>query len=239
MPDFIKVGNFTIDRDRRLGGGLSGQVFLGQDQDGHPVAAKEIYVGDEDPEWKARVEGEAEAHRRLPAHPNLVRFIHSQRKGPYMWIFCQYHPCGDLDSYCSQHSLTEAQKVDIMVQMTRGLQHLHSQQPPIAHRDIKPENLLVEEEEGKAVVKLCDLGLAKKTEKQAGVTKMLKTRCGSNNYMAPELHKLDKDNQVKYTRKVDIFSCGILFHSLMDTPPNSRINTFRGMTVFSFKYDSR
>ena len=228
MPDIIKVGRFIVDRDQRLGGGTYGEVFLGEDKDGHPVAAKKIHVGDEDPEWKARVEGEAEAHRRLPAHPNLVRFIHSQRKGPYMWIFCQYHPCGDLDSYCSQHSLTEAQKVDIMVQMTCGLQHLHSQDPPVVHRDIKPGNLLVEEVDGRVVVKLCDLGLAKMTEKPSKVTKPLVTRCGTEPFMAPELHEVKQGDEVKYTKKVDIFSSGIFFHSLMDTPPKSKIKTFSG-----------
>ena len=228
MPDIIKVGRFTIDRDQFIGGGSFGRVFLGEDKTGQMVAAKEILVGDQDPEWKARVEGEAQAHRRLIPHPNLIRYIHSQRKGPYMWIFFQYYPFGDLDSYCSRKTLTEAQKVDIMVQMTRGLQHLYNQQPPIAHRDIKPGNLLVEEEGSKITIRLCDLGLAKMTEKPSKITKTLDTRCGTLDFMAPELHDVDEDDQVNYTKKVDIFSSGIFFHSLMDTPGKSRIQTFKG-----------
>jgi serine/threonine protein kinase len=35
---------------------------------------------------------------------------------------------------------------------------MHSQTPPIIHRDIKPENVLIQEEKGKEVLKLCDFG---------------------------------------------------------------------------------
>lgn len=50
--------------------------------------------------------------------------------------------------------LDETQIIFMMNHICLGLQHMHSQSPPIAHRDIKVENILLHEQE----FKLCDFG---------------------------------------------------------------------------------
>ena len=80
----------------------------------------------------------------------------------------------------------------------------------IAHRDIKPENFFLDKE---CNVKLADFGLSKKTVSKDGQQKLLKTRCGSASYMAPELLKSEDE---KYDgKKADIFSLGVVLYLML------------------------
>ena len=168
-----QIGRFRVDRNKRLGGdkGSYGTVFLGKDDKGRTIAAKEIYVGDDDPEYSQRVADEVDYHKKIPPHPNVIKFIDSITKESYVWIITEYCESGDLEDFFVKRGLSDAEKIDIMIQTATGLQHLHHQKPPVAHRDIKPGNLLLAIVDGKLCAKLCDLGVAKFVEKYEGVTK--------------------------------------------------------------------
>ncbi|CAN0549989.1 unnamed protein product, partial [Ectocarpus sp. 8 AP-2014] len=65
--------------------------------------------------------------------------------------------------------------------MTKAIMYCH--QNGIVHRDLKPENLLYSDfDEGTAVLKLADFGLAKLCTENT----MLNTACGTPGYVAPE-----------------------------------------------------
>jgi serine/threonine protein kinase len=64
-----------------------------------------------------------------------------------------------------------------------GIDYLH--QRGIAHRDIKLENIFLTET---AEVKIADFGLNKIFEGEDA--EVLKTKCGTPNYMAPEMLNL-------------------------------------------------
>ena len=50
-PAYIVVGHFRIDKNDKLGHGSYGNVYRAVDCDNdQPVAAKEIYLGDDDEE---------------------------------------------------------------------------------------------------------------------------------------------------------------------------------------------
>merc|ERR1719410_790671 len=53
----------------------------------------------------------------------------------------------------------------------------------IAHRDLKPENLLLVSRDDDVQVKIADFGFAKRVTSKTCLT----TRCGSPNYVAPEI----------------------------------------------------
>lgn len=98
------------------------------------------------------------------------------------------------------------QMIDIMLQCTSALVHMHFLKEPIVHRDIKPGNVLFTRQGGKDVAKLADFGLAKVMQ---DVSK-LNTVAGTVLYMAPELLL-----EEPYDHTVDIFSLGLLFLSLV------------------------
>ena len=63
-----------------------------------------------------------------------------------------------------------------------GLDYCHSNS--VAHRDLKPENLLLD---SNYVLKIADFGFAAPVEGRDG-SGYLKTKLGTMNYMAPEIH---------------------------------------------------
>ena len=64
--------------------------------------------------------------------------------------------------------------------MIEGLAYCHEK--GVAHRDIKLENIFLS---GETEVKIADFGLMKIFEGSGA--EVLKTKCGTSNYMAPEI----------------------------------------------------
>eukprot|EP00934_Nitzschia_sp_Nitz4_P008796 Nitzschia sp. Nitz4//scaffold29_size155292//106718//109484//NITZ4_002675-RA/size155292-augustus-gene-0.211-mRNA-1//1//CDS//3329546499//8786//frame0 len=80
----------------------------------------------------------------------------------------------------------------------------------VAHRDIKPANILVcQKEEERVHVKVCDYGMAT----FVGVDSMLRGRCGTPGYVAPEV--LNAGAGAGYGNKVDLFSAGVTLYVLL------------------------
>eukprot|EP00456_Euglypha_rotunda_P063003 TRINITY_DN53181_c0_g2_i1.p2 TRINITY_DN53181_c0_g2~~TRINITY_DN53181_c0_g2_i1.p2 ORF type:complete len:133 (-),score=20.01 TRINITY_DN53181_c0_g2_i1:11-409(-) len=71
-------------------------------------------------------------------------------------------------------------------QLIDGLEHCHGQ--GVCHRDLKPENLLLDD---KGDLKISDFGLAAALYGPGGEEQILRTTCGTPNYVAPEV-LLDK-----------------------------------------------
>ena len=91
---------------------------------------------------------------------------------------------------------------------TRGLDYLHSMDPPVIHRDIKSENILLTQQ---YEAKIADLGEA--TALDDGQRKM--TMVGTQGYTAPEVLRGEH-----YGTPADVFSLGIvLCECLSRSPP--------------------
>ena len=95
-------------------------------------------------------------------------------------------------------------------QILRGLDYLHSHEPPIVHRDLKCDNIFVNQNQGE--VKIGDLGLAAALENQR-----TKSVIGTPEFMAPELY--DED----YDERVDIYSFGMCIIELCARVPVQRV----------------
>jgi len=91
----------------------------------------------------------------------------------------------------------------------------HAHQKGIIHRDIKPSNVLVSNQEGKAILKVIDFGVAKAISRHL-TEKTLFTEqgqlVGTPEYMSPEQAELT--NQDIDTR-TDIYSLGVLLYELL------------------------
>ncbi len=90
----------------------------------------------------------------------------------------------------------------------------------VSHRDLKPENILLcSNETNHTLVKISDFGLSKFFDSTA----VMKTFCGTPNYLAPEV--LLSKGEGAYTNKIDNWSLGvILYICLVGYPPFSDEN---------------
>ena len=137
-------------------------------------------------------------------HPNIVQFlgVHHTKEDTFLVMECMYM---DLD-----HCLMECPniplsfKASILQDVSYGLLHLYSLNPPIIHRDLSASNVLLTES---MRAKIADLGVSKMFDlKQLQKFAMQTKAPGTPAYMPPEALKPEPS----YDLKLDIFSFGVL-----------------------------
>jgi|GEM_PF-2003665 serine/threonine-protein kinase len=140
-------------------------------------------------------------------HPNLTKVY---EVGNYRGIFyfsMEFIDGETLIEYLKRRGkLTPLESLEIIKQVAQGLKHAHEHR--IIHRDIKPENIMVARD---GLVKLTDMGLAKKigaVEQDITVTgQVVGTPC----YMAPE----QITNPKEVDHRVDIYGLGATLYHLV------------------------
>lgn len=169
---------------RTLGRGSFSQVKLAIEKEtGDQVAIKIIDMADV--EGSCRLQKtllrEIQILQRLD-HPNVVRFRQVTLIGMSdICLIMDYVPgCELFDWVASRRRLTEAEAKPILRQILNAVVYLHAN--GVGHRDLKLENVLIVPEPSLRVV-LIDFGLAKMIAE--GQKTM--TRCGSEEYAAPEV----------------------------------------------------
>lgn len=118
-----------------------------------------------------------------------------------------------ITDYCDQQQLPPGARLELFLKVCHAVQHAH--QKGVIHRDLKPSNILVTEQDGEAVPKIIDFGVAKAIG-QPLTDKTLFTRLeqmiGTPSYMSPEqagLGSLDVDT------RTDIYALGVLLYELL------------------------
>lgn len=107
-----------------------------------------------------------------------------------------------LEKIIEKKKFTEIEAKRLFTQIISTLDYLHSK--GIAHRDIKPENILLN---NLGQIKFIDFGLSAIVVQN----NLFSTRCGTTNYVAPELVNGDPyDGQ-----KVDIWSLGVVLYVML------------------------
>lgn len=102
-----------------------------------------------------------------------------------------------------------------MKNMLGALDFMH--QNGIVHRDLKPENLILVSKDNDYDLRIADFGLASFVKKD----ELLKLRCGSPGYVAPEILE-----DIGYNESSDIFSAGVILYVLLTGRP-----VFRGFNL--------
>ncbi len=143
-------------------------------------------------------------------HPNIVQVIDKGITSESQPYFVMEKIKGiDLSVMLSEGVLPFGKKLDIAIQLCKGLAYAHKN--GVIHRDIKPSNVIIDQH---ANVKILDFGiaLAESDQNIQAQTSVL----GTQGYVAPE----QEENYSQATFVSDIYSVGILFYDLFGTKPS-------------------
>ncbi len=204
---------------RRLGAGGMGEVFLAeQDEPLHrTVALKLIRPGLGGAQGIARFAAERQA-LALMSHPNIARvFDAGESRSGRPWVAMELIDGPILTDYCDATALPPQRRLELFAAVCRGVQHAH--QKGIIHRDLKPSNVLVALEDGAAVPKIIDFGVAKAVTEIAPEEPLLTEQgqwLGTPGYMSPE--QAGGSGGEVDTRS-DVYSLGALLYELLTGVP--------------------
>ncbi|CAF3796861.1 unnamed protein product [Adineta steineri] len=149
-------------------------------------------------------------------HPCIIRVYDVYDTPNAVYIVLELVEGGELfDRVVANGQFDEITSKFLFRQICIGVQYLHDRS--ITHRDLKPENVLLTlPDTNETLVKITDFGLSRFINE----TTLMKTFCGTPNYLAPEV--LSTRGESSYTNKVDVWSLGvILYICLVGYPPFS------------------
>jgi serine/threonine protein kinase/tetratricopeptide (TPR) repeat protein len=217
----------------RVGEGGFGSVFLAEQMEPvrRRVALKIVKLGMDTRAVVARFEQERDA-LALMDHPNIARVFDAgvtPTGRPYFVMeFVEGEP---ITNYCDHRKLGIDARIELFRQVCDAVQHSHIK--GIVHRDIKPGNVLVRAQEGRAVAKVIDFGIAKAIDRTmsmggappgagapgdapagtaAGDRHLF---LGTPDYMSPEQASGSRDIDTR----TDVYSLGVLLYELLAGAP--------------------
>eukprot|EP00002_Diphylleia_rotans_P015923 TRINITY_DN3085_c0_g1_i2.p1 TRINITY_DN3085_c0_g1~~TRINITY_DN3085_c0_g1_i2.p1 ORF type:complete len:1462 (-),score=243.35 TRINITY_DN3085_c0_g1_i2:187-4572(-) len=194
---YVKVGYNELVFKDELGVGSFGQVFRGEWR-GTEVAIKRLTLKNQSKQLMQEFDKEIAIMVDL-RHPNIVLYMGACSQPPYFCIISELMSRGSLFDvlHNSDIHLDDRTKLSFLLDAAKGMQYLHSSNPPILHRDLKSPNLLLNE---RGHLKISDFGLTGKAEEGES-----KEAVGSLLWMAPEVIRGEG-----YGAKADVYSYGII-----------------------------
>jgi eukaryotic-like serine/threonine-protein kinase len=208
-----RIGRYRLLEE--IGQGGCGVVYMAEQEKPvrRRVALKVIKLGMDTKQVVARFEAERQA-LALMDHPNIAKVLDAGTTDTGRPYFVMELVGGiRITEFCDQNALTTRQRLDLFIQVCKALQHAH--QKGVIHRDIKPSNILVALQDGVAVPKVIDFGIAKATQGRLTDQTLFtafEQFLGTPAYMSPEqaqLGGLDVDT------RSDIYSLGVLLYELL------------------------
>ena len=87
-------------------------------------------------------------------HENIVHILDNVCKNFDGWVVMENCELGNMKEYIEHNNPDLDSRIGYMEQAARGLQYLHSQKPSIWHSSIQLTSLLLQNQQGRTVVKL-------------------------------------------------------------------------------------
>jgi serine/threonine-protein kinase len=166
----------------------------------------------ENPEFVERFYKEGKAAARL-SHNNIVQAIDvGYSPSGFHYFVMEYVEGKTLyDIMQEGHSFSEAEALDIMIQISDALAHAHKR--GLIHRDVKPKNIIFTPQR---VAKLTDLGLARAMDDKVAAEFEAGKAYGTPYYISPEQIR----GEVDIDFRADIYSLGAtMYHLVTGRPP--------------------
>jgi serine/threonine protein kinase/tetratricopeptide (TPR) repeat protein len=208
------IGHYKLLQ--KIGEGGCGIVYMAEQTEPvrRRVALKIIKLGMDTKSVIARFEAERQA-LALMDHPNIAK-VHdagaTETGRPYFVM--ELVRGTKITEYCDEKNLSTEDRLDLFTKVCQAVQHAH--QKGIIHRDLKPSNILVSVNDGVAVPKVIDFGIAKATTDQRLTDKTVFTAfeqfIGTPAYMSPEQAEV---TNVDVDTRSDIYSLGVLLYELL------------------------
>ena len=207
-----------FEAGEELGRGAYGRVFKAKYR-GSVCAAKEVHsiliqLTQMAPEERRRLQDSFQRecdHCSNLNHPNIVHFVGiyhpPQQLFPVMIMELMDE---SLTTYAEKPNISFDTRVSILHDVAKGLDYLHSRNPPVIHRDLSPNNILLKHL--LPVAKIADLGVAKILNFDSKISKSYQTKVpGTLDFMPPEA----LEDKPQYDTSLDVFSYGgIILHTV-------------------------
>jgi serine/threonine protein kinase len=207
------IGRYKLRE--KIGEGGCGVVYVAEQEEPvrRQVALKVIKLGMDTKSVIARFDAERQALAMMD-HPNIAKVLDAGATETGRPYFVMELVRGiKITDYCDQNKLTTQQRLVLFIKVCQAVQHAH--QKAIIHRDLKPSNVLVTLNDGVAVPKIIDFGIAKATEGRLTdltVYTELHQLIGTPAYMSPEQALM---TSVDIDTRSDIYSLGVLLYELL------------------------
>ena len=196
--------NIKYKKGKKLGGGGFGEVFEFIDiKTNEKRAAKMIPNNriENDPELNIAYNNENKFNSHLDFQ-YLCKCYSNFKDNRNAYFILEYQPNKTLSELLNKRKLSEIEIKHYCFELLLAIEYLHKAN--IIHRDIKLSNILLSE---KMEVRLCDFGLAIENGAEGQ-----KNRCGTPNYIAPEL--LNPKSGLNYSFEIDIWAFGVILYTL-------------------------
>ncbi|MCX7806298.1 MAG: serine/threonine protein kinase, partial [Planctomycetota bacterium] len=198
------IGNYELME--RIGQGGMGTVFRARQISMDRVVALKVLTPRlaSNKAFVERFMREARASAKLN-HPNVIQGIDVGEAGGYYYFAMEYVDGPTIRKVLQDEGhFPPARALDIVIQIASALDHARAN--GLVHRDIKPDNIMLTKT---GIAKLCDLGLARMTSEDSGLT-LAGQAVGTPHYIAPEQARGVQDIDIR----ADIYSLGATFYHM-------------------------